>query len=303
MRQDVPRRISSHDRARFLAEAPEATRASLDALVDLGERLEAALEAADDAHPDLAVEPGDFCAYIARRLPDSTDPIEALAAMRADELYLTCSCAAGADPAIAAFRRIHLSGIRAAVSRSAPAELVDDLVQQLMVKLFVASGTKPAAITKYGGRGSLAGWVQIMAIRDAKTLLRKKTPPTGSDLDQIVDKVIVTDDPELESLKNTYRREFKDAFQQAFGALTPRERNVLRLEHLDQLNIDRIGALYGVHRATVARWRASARKSLLVETRRVFQAEHRVDRQEFDSIMRLIQSQFDVSLTRLLRDD
>jgi RNA polymerase sigma-70 factor (ECF subfamily) len=72
---------------------------------------------------------------------------------------------------------------------------------------------------------------------------------------------------------------------------------------MDGLNIDAIGVLFGVHRATVARWRSDARTALFEGTRRVFRAELDLSAGEFASVMRLIDSQLEVSLPRLLEGD
>jgi len=58
-----------------------------------------------------------------------------------------------------------------------------------------------------------------------------------------------------------------------------------------------------VHRATVARWIAKARETLLTETRTLLMKRLRVDQNEFESIMRLIQSRFDVSIHHFLKKD
>jgi RNA polymerase sigma-70 factor (ECF subfamily) len=46
-------------------------------------------------------------------------------------------------------------------------------------------------------------------------------------------------------------------------ALAPRDRMVLRLYLLRGDNIDAIGKIYGVHRATVARWIVAAQRSIV----------------------------------------
>jgi RNA polymerase sigma-70 factor (ECF subfamily) len=112
-----------------------------------------------------------------------------------------------------------------------------------------------------------------------------------------------TADPELAHLKQTYTLKFRDAFERALGTLSERERNILRLEYLDGLSGEQIGALYGVHKATITRWRQASRAALFDETRRIFEREHDMPASEFASVMRLIQSQFDLSLTRMLRDE
>jgi len=78
---------------------------------------------------------------------------------------------------------------------------------------------------------------------------------------------------------------------------------VLRLHLLDGLNIDRIGQLHDVHRATAARWLASAREALAKDTQRILQARLQVSRSEFESLLRLVRSDLDVSLCRILAED
>jgi RNA polymerase sigma-70 factor (ECF subfamily) len=107
-------------------------------------------------------------------------------------------------------------------------------------------------------------------------------------------------DPELAHLKGTYRGEFERAFEAAVSALEPSERNALRQHLIHGLNIDQIGALYGIHRSTAARRIASARQHLLDETHARLRERLRVTAGELDSIMRLIDSQLDVSVARLL---
>src|SRR5438552_1509727 len=79
-----------------------------------------------------------------------------------------------------------------------------------------------------------------------------------------------------------------------------RHRTLLRLNLVDGLNIDKIGALYGVHRATVASWIAGARDEILTATRKALQERLKLSRAEFESLMGLVVSNLEVSLSRLL---
>jgi hypothetical protein len=58
-------------------------------------------------------------------------------------------------------------------------------------------------------------------------------------------------DPELH-LHRTYEVEFKQAFVDAISALTPEERNLLHYHYVQRLNIDHLGAVFGVHHVTAA---------------------------------------------------
>ena len=64
--------------------------------------------------------------------------------------------------------------------------------------------------------------------------------------------------------------------------------------------VDDLGALYQVHRATAARWIGAARERLAEETRRQMIEQLGIQPADYDSILRLIHSQLDVSVTRVL---
>ncbi len=70
---------------------------------------------------------------------------------------------------------------------------------------------------------------------------------------------------------------------------------------MDGLNIDRIGALFGMHRSTVARWRTSVRRRLLASTREELQRRVSMTPSEFESLLALVQSQLVVSIRTALR--
>jgi RNA polymerase sigma-70 factor (ECF subfamily) len=71
---------------------------------------------------------------------------------------------------------------------------------------------------------------------------------------------------------------------------------------LDGASIDRIAAVHSVHRATAARWLERIRERLASGTRRLLQERLRVSRDELASLVRLIDSQLDLSLSTLLSD-
>ena len=86
----------------------------------------------------------------------------------------------------------------------------------------------------------------------------------------------------------------------AIRELEPRDRLLLKYHYLDGLTVDRIGALYTVHRATAARWIAAAREMLATRTQRILLEKLRVTPSELRSIARLVESQLDLSMRRLL---
>jgi RNA polymerase sigma-70 factor (ECF subfamily) len=86
----------------------------------------------------------------------------------------------------------------------------------------------------------------------------------------------------------------------ALARLDARSRALLRYQLIDGWSIDQVGKLYGVHRATAARWLADARQVLGDAIRSELATRLQISTHEVDSIVRLVQSRVDMSLDRLL---
>jgi RNA polymerase sigma-70 factor (ECF subfamily) len=261
-----------------------------------------AVAAAAAAWPEVKLAAEEFVPYLAIRLPAGDDPVESLAALQVADLYLACACSRGDPGALAAFDARCLSVVDLALARmSAPRAVVDEVKQMVRRLLLVAEG-RPPRIVDYAGRGDLRGFVRVTAVREALHLLRRGRPELA--LDTAADALGVraaSDDPELAYLKDLYRAEFKIAFREAMGALSDRQRNLIAQHFLDGLTLEQMAALYRVHRATVVRWLAAAREALLRGTHRAMTARLKVRPAELDSILRLIDSQLDVSIPPALR--
>ena len=107
-------------------------------------------------------------------------------------------------------------------------------------------------------------------------------------------------DPVLEELKAKYRAQLADAFRTALDELSKRDRMLLRYQLIDGLTIDDISGLHRVHRATAARWLSAIRDGLVERTRALLGEALGVDTVEAASIVRMVQSQLDVSVIRHL---
>ena len=97
-------------------------------------------------------------------------------------------------------------------------------------------------------------------------------------------------------MKETYRREFNASLERALDSLTARQRNLLRQQYIDGLSIDELGRLYGVHRATAARWAQAARLALIDATRQILDERLALTDSEFRSLVRLVISQLELRL-------
>ena len=260
-------------------------------------------EAGQDAWPDITLDVDLFMEYLAARIPAEADAEKILLGLKAGDLYLVCAILQGDAVALAAFETHFFPAIEAALRRRDPSgALVEDVKQLLCQKLLVGDGVRSPKISLYGGRGDLRSWISVTAVREAIDLLRKGNKEQPLEDNALMDLAAPGEDQEIQYLKRLYRGEFKSAFTEALAELPRRERNVLRHHLLDGLNIDQIGALYNVHRATAARWISRARETLLASTRRSLMQRLKVNKGEFESIMRLIQSHFDVSVQHFMKN-
>jgi RNA polymerase sigma-70 factor (ECF subfamily) len=248
--------------------------------------------------PTLQLSEQDFRAYV-EPLVRLTPP-EGRAKLHAEDLFLSLACALSVPGAAMHCEKTYFSQLAQAVAGIDPSvDFVDEALQELRQKLFIGEPAGQPKILMYAGRGPLGGWLRMAAIRAALDLQRRQR--THQPLDETIPPdFALAQDLELDTLKAEQRQHFRSAFQLAFGELSQRDRNVLRLQWVDGLNIDEIGRLYHVHRATVARWIAAARELLLGGTRRALCARLKLSSSEVDQLFELIQSQLDVSLERLL---
>jgi RNA polymerase sigma-70 factor (ECF subfamily) len=288
----------------LLAHLAEPLRGELAARPELAAALADALAAARAAWPGIAVDDGAFLAHLAEKLaedpPAADDP--PLGRLRPADLYLARACA-GADPAaLAAFEARYFPEVEAALRHIdlAPT-LIDDAEQIVRDTLFAPRPGERPRIAEFAGRGDLRKWVRSTALRAALKLIKKEGRSLPLEDEAMEALPAPADDPELAYLKERYRAEFKAVFQAALAALSDRDRTLLRRHVLDGLTIDELAPLYGVHRATAARWVAQVRADLLSATQRGLRERLRVGETELASVMRLARSQLDVSLERFLR--
>jgi RNA polymerase sigma-70 factor (ECF subfamily) len=80
-------------------------------------------------------------------------------------------------------------------------------------------------------------------------------------------------------------------------------RTLLRLHYLDVLTLEKIARLFHVGRTTAHRWIADAREALLADTTRRVRELLVLSDSEVDSLLPLVASQLDVSLSRLLGEN
>lgn len=219
---------------------------------------------------------------------------------RLPELALALGSARGSRKALDAMDRLLAVELPGALSRlRMAASEIDEIGSVVREKLFVARPGGAPKILEYAGKGALVGWLRAVIVRAGIDHRRKQgaEPEAAGDGEPLMAATAASDDPELENIRARYAEPFREAFRDALRSLDVDERNVLRLYAIEGLNIDQIGALYGVHRATIARWIQSARVKLVDETRKLLTQRLQIDRSEFDSLVRLCRSRIDLAFS------
>jgi RNA polymerase sigma-70 factor (ECF subfamily) len=283
----------------FLAVLPEgcATPPELPAALD------ALLRAGRGAWPGLAVDAGAFARHLASlATPAAPLPDPAFAA----DVYLATACTLGVAGAAAALTRAHGADLGRALARAGgSAAAADDARQIVWEKLLVSAAGRAPKIAGYGGRAPLKSFLRTVAVRTAIDLRRRKDE-TARDGQAFGDLALgdaalgIAVGPELDYLTTRYKAELSDAVRRSLAALSLRERTILRL-HLEQrMNVDALGAHYGVGRSTASRWLQAARNAVAEGARAELTARLGLTPSELRSVVRLVQSKLDVSVLRIL---
>jgi RNA polymerase sigma-70 factor (ECF subfamily) len=260
---------------------------------DLAELVGRARREADE----IDLDPLAFVGYVAERVTFDAGGHPQLH-LRAGDLWIAFGCVTGNAAALTAFEARFAPEITSALRRSFEPALAEDAELQLREKLMLVTGESAPRLASYAGRGALGAWLRAAAVRMAIDIMRARRE-VPSDPSALGDAAAL--DPLLASLKQRYRDEFRTAFNQAADALSDRDRTLLRYRFVEGLSIDEIGRLYSVHRATVARWIAAIREDLFEATRARLMERLAIADNDLDSVLRLIDSQLDISIAALAR--
>jgi RNA polymerase sigma-70 factor, ECF subfamily len=285
------------DRVEQLTKASGLAASSRTAVVAAWEALVAT---AREKWPSVTFDEDMLAEFVAARL-SGTDLSVALATAPAADLALAAACAHGDAHAHAAFDSVLTEVDAAGAATNATKDLVTEVKQLLRVQLLVVKDDKPPGITGYRGKGPLRGWVRITATRELirhKKKRQREAPLADRTLDYLITSGV---DPALAALKAEYRAEFAVALREAIEDLTVEDRTLLRQQIVDGMSIDAIGAAFGVHRATAARWLNRARGALVAATHRRLAERLKLPVEQIESVIRLVSSQLDASVIRYLR--
>jgi RNA polymerase sigma-70 factor, ECF subfamily len=249
------------------------------------------------ANPSLTFPIEHFVQRAVDAAKDELDPERALRELTLTDLLSVCALEAGCADASG------LLGIlrRAVESARLPHGVgKDDVLSAVVEKLLVSDGHNALGIAKYSGRGSLEGWLRIVATRTALNMQRARGAEEKREEKTMTEMLGLERSPELSFLQEEQRKVLTVAAARAIASLSPDERDALRMSVYDGLSIDDIGRILDVHRSTVARWLVAVRERLRIDVEKALREGQGLSDSDVASMMNLALSQLDISVKRLL---
>lgn len=290
----------------FLAALQQGSDWPSDAHVALESRYTAALDRARAAHPDVRGNETLFAEALGTKLAsDETlewpDVERLLTESDAPAIYLAAACADGQSDAIERFETLYFTAIPKALrSMGAQPADIDDVLSVVREKLFIGVDGQRPRVLGFAGGGSLEKLCRVVAARTLLNRQRSKRRERVSGDEALADLIAPHNDPELAAVKEHHRDAFRAAFADAIAKLSSEDRNLLRLSLIHRLSIDEVGRIYQIHRSTAARRLTRLRDAIAQDTRMYLRVKLGADRQELQSLFRLVQSGLDRSFIRLL---
>lgn len=195
----------------------------------------------------------------------------------AGEVLLAAACAAEDPVALRLFERRYLAPVRrVALARLHAGADVDDVMQQARIALLLPQdreGVVSIPLLRYAGRGRLAGLVRTVVLRACSKARGRSLLVGGEDeLNAVVGVVEAALHGTIANELGAGRQTTREAVKAAWSAMDADARLLLQLHHIKGMPVRKLGTLYGVHAATVARRVAAARLNLARDIRAALQA-------------------------------
>jgi RNA polymerase sigma-70 factor (ECF subfamily) len=216
-----------------------------------------------------------------------------LASLHLVDLALADAAARGDQRALEVLEHSLIARVPDAARRyDSSDEFAQTLQQNVRIALLVGEKNGPR-IDSYTGRGPLLHWVLVVATRLAIDLKRREAKEDGED--DLLD-LMDWGDP---LAKRESRALLKTWIQEGLSLLDAQERAVLQLYFVEEVPSQTIAIMFGVHRATVARWLEHARDQLRSHVRRRALATPGMGADALNSLLRAADGYVSLSLSLL----
>lgn len=254
--------------------------------------LQDAVAASRARWPAVALPLAAFCEHVGARWGEVA---RADAAARLCDLYLACACARADAEAVRVFERDLLRvAVPALRAMKQGQDFVDEALQRARERLLVAPVDGRPRIDDFQGQGPLGRWVRVLVARIGLQLLRDRDVPVPDAVGTQHEPA--GRDPERDHLQARYASWFRDAIKRAFSEVAGEDRRLLEMMVQERLSLSEIGERLGVNKSTISRRVTAIRVHIFDTVQRLARVELRVGDEEYASLVRLLQSQLDMSL-------
>jgi RNA polymerase sigma-70 factor, ECF subfamily len=292
----------------FLEHSPVRVGMPADA-AEFETQLRCAWEVGRDPWPQVALSADVFVRHLAERMPEDGAGIplaRLLEQVALGDLYLACACVHQVPASIEMLESHYLAKLPALLGNpKLPEMVVDDVRQAVRIHLLVGTNGSGPQIAEYKGRGALLSWIRVVAVRMTLKLggSIRETVPDENLIAALEAMPVPGAGTEFEFVKRRHRHEFRRAMYEAFAELSGEQRYRLRLHFIDRLSTTEMGALFRVNQSTVSRWLKRARQAVHEGTKRRLQERLGLSSKEFTSLLNAIESQLDLSLSQVFKEE
>ena len=268
--------------------------------MSLDAAIEQAYRAGRHAFPHIELPASSLADFAATRAEHvgiwGSDP------QRGADLYLVAACLAQVPAAIAEFIERFGSQVPKYIGRIArDPDLVSEVRQIIVTRCLVAEPDRPAALSSYSGAGSLEGWVRATAVREALALSKRTNRETDG-FESVLETQMAWADHEISLFKKVYSAPVSQAFATACTQLPSEQRALLRLHFAQGVTTAQLATMYGISRATLVRRLTEAREALVARVKSNLKASMGVEDRDFLSVVKLVNSQIDLRLSMVLKE-
>ena len=217
---------------------------------------------------------------------------------RGSDLYLALGCGLGDSAAMRYLTSTYFTTLERHLSRAGFSSVdCQESLQQLLVHL--CTGESPR-ILGFAGRASLLSWLRVAAMRHALDEVKRPHAAPSQDNDELLSLIVDGgDSPEHKAVVGTIQPAVQSALVDAMGTLSSRDRTLLHMFFGEGMNIEAIGQIYGIHRATVARHLKDIRERILAQVRAKVEATLGANPEDVDSLVFAVRSRIQLSLWHL----
>jgi len=214
------------------------------------------------------------------------------------DLYLALACGLGDGAGMRHLTTAYFSSLERHLARAGfSREDAEESLQQMLVHL--CTGESPR-ILGYAGRASLLAWLRVAAMRHALDEVKRPQAVNSQDNDELLAMIVDGgESPERKTMVAAIQPAVQSALVDAMGILSSRDRTLLHMFFSEGMNIEEIGQIYGIHRATVARQLKEIRERMLAHVRAKVETTLGANPEDVDSLVYAVRSQIQISLWRL----